>query len=284
MGQGQTVIDGVSLDINMGIWDELCTTDPDHTKPVRFGSREFTAVDSQWQVRQMTRLFGPIGKGWGYESEIETIQASDGDWVMLCSLVLWWKDKDTTHRGGPIVTIAPFISGGRVDKDAGKKSITDALTKAMSHLGMSADVFLGQFDDNAYVEGLISDKNGGQAPTPTPTPTQAKEKPPASRDYKNDGLSEGVHSGLVHEVTTLKTGGEGDKSWTLRKIVLDNVGSATTFDSGFAAIAAEAKNSGQEITISVKEDKYGAKIETIDVAKVVESATHGAIRDDEVPF
>ncbi len=32
--------------------------------------------------------------------------------------------------------------------------MTDAMTKAFSHLGMSADVFMGKFDDSKYVESL----------------------------------------------------------------------------------------------------------------------------------
>jgi hypothetical protein len=39
----------------------------------------------------------------------------------------------------------------RIDNDAFKKALTDALTKLLSHLGMNADVFLGMFDDNKYV-------------------------------------------------------------------------------------------------------------------------------------
>ena len=30
--------------------------------------------------------------------------------------------------------------------------MTDAMTKAFSHLGMSADVFLGLFDSSKYIE------------------------------------------------------------------------------------------------------------------------------------
>ena len=32
--------------------------------------------------------------------------------------------------------------------------MTDALTKAFSHLGVSADVFLGLFDNNKYVADM----------------------------------------------------------------------------------------------------------------------------------
>jgi uncharacterized short protein YbdD (DUF466 family) len=35
--------------------------------------------------------------------------------------------------------------------------MTDALTKALSHVGVSADVFLGMHDNSKYVEKLKSD-------------------------------------------------------------------------------------------------------------------------------
>ena len=43
---------------------------------------------------------------------------------------------------------------GNLDDEAPKKAMTDAMTKAFSHLGMSADVFLGKFDDSKYVEQM----------------------------------------------------------------------------------------------------------------------------------
>jgi len=42
----------------------------------------------------------------------------------------------------------------RRTSDAYKKVYTDALTKALSRLGFNADVFLGKFDDNKYVDSL----------------------------------------------------------------------------------------------------------------------------------
>jgi hypothetical protein len=45
-----------------------------------------------------------------------------------------------------------YKSNNSLDDEAPKKAMTDALTKAMSHLGMSADIFLGKFDDNKYVQ------------------------------------------------------------------------------------------------------------------------------------
>ena len=45
-----------------------------------------------------------------------------------------------------------FKKNGNLDDEAPKKAMTDAMTKAFSHLGMSADVFLGKFDDSKYVQ------------------------------------------------------------------------------------------------------------------------------------
>jgi hypothetical protein len=42
-------------------------------------------------------------------------------------------------------------NGVFTDEEAPKKSLTDATTKALSMLGFSADVFLGLYDDNKYV-------------------------------------------------------------------------------------------------------------------------------------
>jgi hypothetical protein len=45
-------------------------------------------------------------------------------------------------------------NGVFTDEEAPKKSLTDALTKALSMWGFSADVFLGLYDDNKYVASL----------------------------------------------------------------------------------------------------------------------------------
>jgi len=39
-----------------------------------------------------------------------------------------------------------------VDEEAPKKSLTDAMKKCLSLLGVCSDVFMGEFDDRTYVE------------------------------------------------------------------------------------------------------------------------------------
>jgi hypothetical protein len=133
---------------NMRVWNAVCTTDPKHTKPVEFG-RKFTAIDAHYQIQEATRLFGPLGEGWGYDTG--DIAFHDG--LVIVPVTLWHGDRAKTF--GPIYGSTTLRDRkGNIDKDAPKKATTDALTKALSQLGFNADVFLGKFDDNKYVEDL----------------------------------------------------------------------------------------------------------------------------------
>jgi hypothetical protein len=145
---------------NMRVWDALKTTNPKYTKKVEFG-RKFTSINSQWQLQRMTEQFGPIGKGWGYDV-IHNIERIRDDYVLaIADVTIWWgapHTEDRRHQYGPIRGMCPLVEKGKNgihdDDDAGKKAMTDALTKGLSHLGLSADVFLGLYDDNKYVQSL----------------------------------------------------------------------------------------------------------------------------------
>jgi hypothetical protein len=54
----------------------------------------------------------------------------------------------------PIHSSIRYQVNGRIDDDFFKKVATDALTKGLSKLGFNADVFMGKFDDNKYVNSL----------------------------------------------------------------------------------------------------------------------------------
>jgi len=157
---------------NMRIWDAVSKTDPDHTKAIDFG-RKFTAIDAHYQIMEATRMFGPIGEGWGYNNAYSEVHLQDGRILVYCDVIVWWGEKGQwegnpvppTHRSfGPIrgcAVLLGFDKNGKLkspDTDAYKKASTDGLTKALSHVGFNADVFLGMFDDNKYVQELRSEK------------------------------------------------------------------------------------------------------------------------------
>ena len=152
---------------NLVIWNQVEKTDPAHTKPVTFG-RKFTAIDAHYQVQRATEIFGPVGLGWGYTTQFKECHTEDGEIIQFCDLTFFWKDGDiwgngprpAIHDFGPIRGACMLKKKGKApDTDAGKKAMTDALTKCLSHLGFNADVFLGKFDDNKYVQELQKDKD-----------------------------------------------------------------------------------------------------------------------------
>ena len=144
-----TIYDATKIKQNMSIWNSVNRTDPAHTKTVGFG-RGFTAIDAHYQIMRATETFGAVGTGWGYEV-VYHIQ----DKMLLAEVSIWHGSRSNTF--GPICSIAPLYNKkDQLDDDAGKKAMTDALTKGLSHLGFSADVFLGKFDDNKYVQAVTS--------------------------------------------------------------------------------------------------------------------------------
>ena len=163
---------------NMALWDAVSETDPGHTKSVsqRGG---FTAIDAQYQIMRATQQWGPVGGDWAYTVDHEVLWSEGGVALAVADVTVSYmlEGFDIPRSFGPIRGINVLIDAkGRVDDDAPKKALTDALTKALSHLGFSADVFLGLYDDNKYVEGLNA-KYNRQAKAPA---TGGNGKPAAA--------------------------------------------------------------------------------------------------------
>lgn len=140
---------------NMAIWDKAAKTDPAHTKAVGFGARKFTAIDPMYQVKRMTELFGQAGERWGFEVARYELLPTDHVAILVRLHV---GPRDGTARP-PIEQFGQaslYIDNAKnkPDADAMKKATTDGLTKCFSYIGLNADVWLGQFDDNKYVEEM----------------------------------------------------------------------------------------------------------------------------------
>ena len=155
---------------NLAIWNQVCQTEPQFTKPFsRAGGFRGTAIDAMYNIFRATELFGPLGISWGYEILSEQVlegaslkDRSTGEIVGYekiheMKLHLWFIHNGevgslTTSGATTLVTSNKY--GLVTDEEAVKKSLTDALTKALSWLGFSADVHMGLYDDVKYVQGL----------------------------------------------------------------------------------------------------------------------------------
>jgi len=137
---------------NLELWDTVQTTDPQYTKRVNQRGG-FTAIAAQSQIKRATEVFGIMGHGWGVEDEKFT--TVEGTTMVLYTANLWYKF-DTRAGAIPIHSSIKYGANGRYDDDFAKKVATDALTKGLSKLGFNADVFMGLFDDNKYVNDVAS--------------------------------------------------------------------------------------------------------------------------------
>ena len=139
---------------NLELWDSVKTTDPDYTKYVsqRGG---YTSISPQYQMQCATDKFGPYGKGWGFESiELDMSLLEQG--LTLVKAVFFYVLEGERHTF-PINNSWPINFGAKVDSDFAKKAETNTMSKALSKLGFSADIFMGEFDNPDYVEAIVNE-------------------------------------------------------------------------------------------------------------------------------
>jgi len=189
---------------NMWLWNQIFTTDPSMTKDVPKGGRKITAIDTYSRIKRATELFGPLGQGWGWEL-IETDYAKD---TYIVWLKLWWVTPEHPKDGtadfleaertkrhewcccGSASMVIKMRNGDiKVDDEAPKKAMTDAITKGLSYLGMNADVFMGLFDNSKYVEHAAQETREGSHAAPAGGSRPERREPvapPPSIESPND--------------------------------------------------------------------------------------------------
>jgi hypothetical protein len=136
---------------NLKLWNSVCKSDKRYLKQVSFG-RKFTAIDPQYQVRCATEAFGVVGHGWGWTSETRVIDLKDGDTVVFADVSIWTGTRENVYGCFTGCRTLYNAQKKKIAEDAPKMAVTDALTKGLSHLGFNADVFLGEYDGNKYVQ------------------------------------------------------------------------------------------------------------------------------------
>ena len=148
-------------DENMKLWRSVERTDPAQTKKITGKSYKGDSPKPHWIIMRATETFGPCGIGWGFsiDERVENgamIEPGHFERMHIAKVKVWyeWDGKrgEVEHIGG-----TPFCgkrSDGRTftDEDSAKKSVTDALVKALSMIGFAGDIFLGRYDDSKYVQ------------------------------------------------------------------------------------------------------------------------------------
>lgn len=164
---------------NLKIWRSVMRTDPRFTKQMTGTGFEGTSINAEYMIMRATEIFGPIGIRWGFDIlEDRMIPGApfsepvyedkkfvgnrflrDGDGTLLFEQnhsmkIRFWYQLDDKKGSVNAYGATPYMfktkHGIKCDGEAQKKSLTDALKKALSLLGFSADVWLGLYDLPEY--------------------------------------------------------------------------------------------------------------------------------------
>ncbi|ATN01043.1 hypothetical protein CRN77_15455 [Proteus vulgaris] len=167
---------------NLHIWKRVQRTDPRFTKPLEGVGFAGTSINSNYMIMRATEIFGPIGEGWSYEvieeklvpgnpitervfdennKQIGVRFLRDGDGSLKyeenhsIKIKFWYITEKGKKAEFESYGSTPYRymtnKGMKSDPEAIKKSLTDAIKKALSMLGFSSDVFMGMHDNPEYL-------------------------------------------------------------------------------------------------------------------------------------
>ena len=165
---------------NLELWDKVRRVPQEHLKGfTRGGGFKGTAIKPMWSIHTMTEQFGPCGQGWGIEKPEFTVQAAGNETLVFCTVAVWVKECTNLVYGvGGDKVLAQFSSGLKSDDEAFKKAFTDAVGNALKFLGVGADIHMGLWDGNKYVDETP------EKPAPKTTP-KAEARPEYARMSAN---------------------------------------------------------------------------------------------------
>ena len=140
-------------DNHLAIWEAHADIEPKFTKVITGKAYKGTSPNPHYVIYCLTKLFGPVGQGFGWRVLAEDFTQLGGETLHWCRIEFWHTDRANTYEAYGQTKAAYTTKGGSVivDEDAPKKSLTDAIVKASSQLGIAANIFLGRWDDSKYV-------------------------------------------------------------------------------------------------------------------------------------
>ena len=116
-----------------------------------------TDISPQWRIEAMTGEFGLCGVGWKYNvTNRQIVDGLDGQKFVFVDVELFYqrdgKWSDPVPGSGGDMLIVKESSGMHHNHEAFKMATTDALGVAMRTIGMAADVYMGLWLGDRYVD------------------------------------------------------------------------------------------------------------------------------------
>lgn len=207
---------------NLALWEAVERTPESQTKPITGKSYKGNSPKPHHLVKRATEMFGPCGIGWGFtvEERIEDgamIEPGFFEKMHVAKVRVWFKWNgergEVEHIGGTMFS-GRYASGKLfTDEDAPKKSVTDALVKALSMIGFAGDIFLGRYDDSKYLSELKAEERQAKADEPkrqfiSERASTAVQQPAALSTLAEDMIARLDGPTRMHELITLAKSAE----------------------------------------------------------------------------
>lgn len=217
---------------NLKVWSHADKIDPAYTKKDDNNNYSSLSLNSYWIFKKATELFGPIGIGWGFDIIEEREDIGHTVWIQetlktnnpiaegvvknhTTCIALWYKLDGKEGRISGVYGHTNYIyktAKGRwiTDGEAPKKSLTDAMKKALSLLGFAGEVFMGEYDNPYYLEAMRTEHAVAN-----------EEEKTAIIDKKQDDLKSSIQS-VISSIQAAFTPNEanGFRKAALRDLLL----------------------------------------------------------------
>lgn len=167
-----------TTEANLRIWNARKEPPPSSLKQIRGGRlKGMTDINPQYRYESLTALFGPCGTGWWFEV-VNTEQHQCGTEIML-SATVHLSYEGCTHpivgNGGSMLYVQEK-GGLRLNDEAVKMAVTDALSVCCKMLGIASAIYEGLWDGSKYRDDDEREHQRPQAPhTRTPVPPAGQD-------------------------------------------------------------------------------------------------------------
>lgn len=170
---------------HLRFWTRFENIDPQFTKPITGKAYKGTSPSPQYVIKCLTELFGPVGEGFGWEVVAEDFMPLNEEVLHWCRIRFWHGQRSNYFDSyGQTKAVMKTKNGFMTDEDAPKKSLTDAITKAASQIGIAANIFLGRWDDSKYVQGVNDQYREAERPKMLEAIVTAIEEAQTADDLK----------------------------------------------------------------------------------------------------
>lgn len=220
---------------NLKLWNAVEKTPEAHTKAITGKAYQGTSPKPHYLVHKATETFGPCGIGWGFTVLDERIEdGAAGERMSIARVRVWyiWDGKrgEVEHVGGTQFSGTRASGKAFTDEDAPKKSVTDALVKALSLIGFAGDIFMGRYDDSKYVQELKDEAKAAAAPAPKRASAVPTNPPlPEGMESKTSTGSKLVADALIIALKKAQTP-DDLKAWWGEKKTQENLLSLSAAD------------------------------------------------------